>query len=63
MQLIHFGENLGYLDKHMQMNTFELYLSQLDDEITELSRTVKGKAYLYNSLGIMAGIFITIIMI
>lgn len=63
MQLIRFGENLGYLDKDMQMNTFELYLSQLDEEITELSRTVKGKAYLYNSLGIMAGIFITIIMI
>jgi stage III sporulation protein AB len=63
MQLIRFGENLGYLDKDMQMNTFELYLSQLDEEITELSRTVKGKVYLYNSLGIMAGIFITIIMI
>ncbi len=63
MQLIRFGENLGYLDKDMQMNTFELYLTQLDEEITELSRTVKGKAYLYNSLGIMAGIFITIIMI
>ncbi len=63
VQLIRFGENLGYLDKDMQMNTFELYLTQVDEEITELNRTVKGKAYLYNSLGIMAGIFITIIMI
>lgn len=63
VQLIRFGENLGYLDKDMQMNTFELYLAQLDEEITELSKTVKGRAYLYNSLGIMAGIFITIIMI
>jgi stage III sporulation protein AB len=63
VQLIRFGENLGYLDKDTQMNTFELYLSQLDEEIADLSRTVKGKAYLYNSLGIMAGIFITIIMI
>ena len=63
MQLISFGENLGYLDKDMQMNTFELYLSQLEEEIADLGRTVKGKAYLYNSLGIMAGIFITIIMI
>ncbi len=63
IQLIRFGENLGYLDKDMQMNSFELYLTQLDEEITELSRTIKGKAYLYNSLGIMAGVFITIIMI
>ncbi len=63
VQLIRFGENLGYLDKDMQMNTFDLYLSQLDEEIADLGRTVKGKVYLYNSLGIMAGIFITIIMI
>ncbi len=62
-QLISFGENLGYLDKDMQMNTFELYLSQLEDELTELSKTVKERAYLYNSLGIMAGVFISIIMI
>lgn len=62
MQLISFGENLGYLDKDMQMNTFELYLSQLEEEIAELARTVKERSYLYNSLGIMAGVFITIIM-
>lgn len=63
MQLIYFGENLGYLDKDMQMNTLELYLAQLDEEISDLNRTVKEKAYLYNSMGIMAGIFISIIMI
>ena len=63
LHLIHFGENLGYLDKDMQMNTFELYLSQLEEEIADLSKTAKEKAYLYNSLGVMAGIFITIIMI
>jgi stage III sporulation protein AB len=62
-QLISFGENLGYLDKDMQMNTFELYLTQLEDELRELSKTVKERAYLYNSLGIMAGVFISIIMI
>ncbi|MBP1754970.1 MAG: hypothetical protein H6Q59_1368 [Firmicutes bacterium] len=62
-QLISFGENLGYLDKDMQMNTFELYLSQLEEEIAELTKTVKERSYLYNSLGIMAGVFISIIMI
>jgi stage III sporulation protein AB len=63
LHLIQFGENLGYLDKDMQMNTLDLYISQLEEEISEMTKTVKEKSYLYNSLGIMAGIFITIIMI
>lgn len=63
LHLAQFGENLGYLDKDMQMNTFELYISQLEEEITDLTKTVKEKSYLFNTLGIMAGIFITIIMI
>ncbi|NLK27555.1 MAG: sporulation protein [Clostridiales bacterium] len=60
--LIEFGENLGYLDKDMQLNTLDLYIIQLEEEVAELSKTVKEKAYLCNSLGIMAGIFISIIM-
>lgn len=62
LHLIRFGENLGYLDKDMQMNNLDQYLNQLEDEITELSKTVKEKTYLYSSLGIMGGIFITIIL-
>lgn len=61
--LIQFGENLGYLDKEMQMNTLELFLAQIEDEINDLSKTVKEKSYLYSTLGIMAGIFISIILI
>ena len=45
------------------MNTLDLFLAQMEEEIYELSKTVKEKTYLYNSLGIMAGIFISIIMI
>lgn len=61
-QLIQFGDHLGYLDKEMQLNTLDMFLAQLDDEIQELSKTAKEKTYLYNSLGIMAGIFISIIL-
>jgi stage III sporulation protein AB len=61
--LIQFGDNLGYLDKEMQINTIDLYISQLEEEIKDLSKTVKEKAYLYKTLGIMAGAFIIIIMI
>lgn len=63
LHLIQFGDNLGYLDKDMQLNTLELYITQLEDEITDSSKTAKEKAYVYNSLGIMAGIFISIIML
>jgi stage III sporulation protein AB len=63
LHLIQFGENMGYLDKDMQMNTIDLFITQLEDEIKDLSKTVKEKSYLYNTLGIMAGIFIIIIMI
>lgn len=57
------GETLGYLDKDMQINTLDLYISQIEEEIEYLSRSVKEKTYLYNSLGIMGGIFITLIML
>lgn len=62
-QLIQLGENLGYLDKDMQMNTLDLYLSQLEEEISDLTKTAREKTYLFRSLGIMAGIFISIVMI
>ena len=62
-QLIQLGENLGYLDKDMQLNTLDLYLSRLEEEITDLTKTAKEKTYLFRSLGIMAGVFISIIMI
>lgn len=63
MYLVHFGESMGYLDKDTQMSTIDLYISQLDTEIDELTITVKEKTRLYNLLGIMGGIFVTIIII
>lgn len=61
--LLAFGNNLGYLDKEMQLSTIDLYVATLETEIDEMTRTVKEKTYLYNSLGVMAGIFLTIVLI
>ncbi|SFR67611.1 stage III sporulation protein AB [Anaeromicropila populeti] len=61
--IISLGENLGHLDREMQINTIDLFLSQLEGEINELSIVVKERTKLYNTLGIMSGIFITIIML
>lgn len=63
LHLIQFGDTIGYLDKEMQLNTLDLYLSQLDYEISDLSKTVKEKSYLYRTLGITSGIFIIILMV
>jgi stage III sporulation protein AB len=57
------GENLGYLDKEMQINTIDLYISQLETEIEDLNNSMKEKTHLYNCLGIMLGIFIAIVII
>lgn len=61
--LVRFGENLGFLDREMQINTIDLYLNQLQEEIKEQAGIVKERTKLYNMLGIMGGVFITIIMI
>lgn len=61
--IILFGENLGYLDKNMQISFLDLYIEQLDNEINELLLNVTKKTYMFNSLGLMVGIFISIIML
>lgn len=56
------GDNLGYLDKEMQLSNIDLYLEQLEEDINVLQKAVSSKCKLYRSLGVMAGIFITIII-
>ncbi len=61
--LLDFGDHLGYLDKEMQLNTIELYLEQLEEEILSAQGNLKKNGKLYQSLGIMGGILITILII
>ncbi len=56
------GEHLGYLDKEMQERTILLYLEQLDLTIEYLRKHKQEKSRLYTSLGIMGGLFLTIVM-
>lgn len=57
------GGNLGYLDKEMQLNTIDLYITQIQGELDDAVDGAKEKVRLYNMLGVMAGIFITIVLI
>lgn len=61
-ELARFGDNLGFLDKEMQLNTIDLYIDHLENEIKEAEQAMKEKTRLYHMLGIMAGAFVTIII-
>lgn len=62
-QLISFGEHLGYLDREMQERTILLYLEELEEEIEGISREIAQKRRLYTSAGIMAGLFLAVILV
>ena len=51
------GKNLGYLE------TLDLYLEQLDLSIQKTREEIKSKKKLYQSMGIMAGIFLVIVLL
>lgn len=63
LELNRLGDNLGHLDREMQVRTIDLYLEILKREIDEATKTMKEKTKLYNTLGVLAGLFITIVMI
>lgn len=57
------GNTLGYLDKEMQMNQFDLHLEQLSREIEEEEKSIKDSTKLYRCLGVMGSILVTIILV
>ncbi|HIT64846.1 MAG TPA: stage III sporulation protein AB [Candidatus Ventrimonas merdavium] len=57
------GEHLGFLDRDMQERTLLLYLEQLDLQIQALREHRQERCRLYSSLGIMGGLFLTILLI
>ena len=57
------GDNLGYLDKEMQLSTIDLYLEHLELEIDEGNNNMNTNSRLYKCLGIMGGVLVTLIII
>lgn len=57
------GENLGYLDAQLQSQTIDLYLEQIEITINSLRENLSQRCRLCTSLGVMGGIFITIVML
>lgn len=56
-----FGEVFGYLDLEMQMNQFEYFLNQLDQQIEDAKKKKQSGQKLYQTLGWFGGIFFVIL--
>lgn len=57
------GENLGYLDKKMQLNNIDYTLDYIDRETKELHLSMDKNMKMWKMFGALAGIFITIIFL
>ena len=62
-RFMQFGDNLGYLDKEMQLGTIELYLEQIDVELADGYANYNKNNRLCKALGICSGLFLTLMLI
>ncbi len=60
--LVRVGDGLGYLDLTQQLNNIELYLEGVDEDIAALSEKYADNCRMYMGLGVMAGLFLTIVL-
>lgn len=62
-RLVTIGETLGYLDRKMQQNTINFYLEGLNEEIKREGESQGEKIRLFQLMGVLSGIFVTIVML
>lgn len=57
------GRLLGHLDKDMQLHALEMYREELKKEIEETRRAMPAKKKLCQTLGLMGGLFLVILLL
>lgn len=62
-KLIEFGRTIGNLDSDSRMSAFEGYLFELENDLNESNDEKANKVKLYKTIGIMSGLFITILIV
>lgn len=62
VMLEEFGQMLGKMDYEMQMNAFEWFFEQEGELVNGLEKQADKKVLLSKSLGILAGVFLVIVM-
>ncbi|NLP46594.1 MAG: hypothetical protein GX347_06090 [Epulopiscium sp.] len=60
--LVSFGKTLGYLDREMQIKNIMLIKSYLEEQIQQAINYKNQQAKLYQRLGILGGLLISIIL-
>lgn len=61
--LCRMGDTLGYLDREMVLRNLQLYETELEQELVGLWESMAGKKKMYQTLGIMGGLFLVILLI
>lgn len=62
-RFMEFGELLRVPERENVITGFELYLSELEEEIDRIRSVITVKTKLYRSMGILIGIFIVVLFI
>ena len=58
-----FGENLGCLDRQMQIDNAEFYINEISEHIKNVSNNLKEKSKVYKSISVSVGICIVLMLI
>lgn len=61
--LISLGTSLISPDKKQQLNAIEIYLAQVDDAIAKLNETINDSKKLCNTMGLLVGIFLVVVLL
>lgn len=56
------GRDLGHMDKHTQIECLDVFLYEIDEEIKDKTIMAKDKVRIYNTTGILFGVFVVIIL-
>lgn len=58
-----FGQTLGYLDKHLQLESIALTVAYLDERIAQETANRLKYTKLYQTLGVLAGLLVLVLFI
>lgn len=61
--LLRMGRNLSYRDREMQERAFALCLEELEQQIGRLRREEPEKCRLFGGLGVLSGLFISVMLL
>lgn len=62
-KLNQFGKTMGNLDSESRKSAFEGYMFEIDMDVEEVLEDKDNKVKLFRTLGVMAGLFITVLII